>query len=394
MKSKKIIAIFLTILIIATASGCSSTQSSSTASTTENAVEGSALVTTELFSDRDYEQTADTSKAQYITVVGGEDITINEEGVYVISGDAEEVTIVVEAEETAKVQIVLDGVSITNTDAPAIYVKTGDKVFVTTTDSENDFEVTGTYSADGETNLDAVIFSKSDLVLNGIGTLNISSATGNGITSKDDLKITGGSYTITASKDGLEANDFVGITDGTIHINAGADAIHSENDEDDSQGSIYISGGTLEITAGDDGIRGTSVVQVDGGNINITSSVEGIEGTYIQINDGTITVYATDDGINATSKSTSYDVIIEVNGGNLTVEVGSGDTDAFDANGTIIINDGIVNVTANSGFDWDVAGELNGGTVTLNGEVITELPESMMGGGGKGGMGGNRSRWQ
>jgi len=72
-------------------------------------------------------------------------------------------------------------------------VKTADKVFVTTTDSANTLKVTGTFTADGTTNTDAVIFSKSDLTLNGTGTLNISS-TDNGITSKDDLKVTRREY--------------------------------------------------------------------------------------------------------------------------------------------------------------------------------------------------------
>ncbi|MNC83981.1 hypothetical protein D3C75_1382440 [compost metagenome] len=53
-------------------------------------------------------------------------------------------------------------------------------------------EVTGSYVADGETNLDAVIFSRADMTLNGTGTLEIISNEGNGISSKDDLKITGG----------------------------------------------------------------------------------------------------------------------------------------------------------------------------------------------------------
>jgi hypothetical protein len=101
--------------------------------------------------------------------------------------------------DDAKVQLVLDGVSITNTDSPAIYVVSADKCFVTTTDSVSTLTVTGTFAADGDTNIDAVIFSKDDLVLNGTGTLNISS-TGNGITSKDDLTVTGGTYSASTAQ--------------------------------------------------------------------------------------------------------------------------------------------------------------------------------------------------
>jgi hypothetical protein len=81
-------------------------------------------------------------------------------------------------------------------------------------------------------------------------------------------------------------------------------------------------------------------------------------------------------------------VVIEVNGGDITVVMGSGDTDGFDANGSIYINGGTINVTGNSAFDYDNTAELNGGTVIINGEEVTEIPQSMMGGPGMGGQGG------
>ena len=359
---------------------------SDSTSTIVSAVEGSMLDTSAIFSDRDLEQTPDLTAATTLQLTSNEDVTIDQEGVYVLSGTAENVTVTVEADDQAKVQIVLDGVNVTNVDAPVIYVKTADKVFVTSTDSENHMEVTGTYTADGDTNPDAVIFSKADLVLNGTGTLEIVSAQGNAVSSKDDLKVTGGNYVITSSADGLEANDSISIYDGDLTINAQKDALHSENDEDDSLGYIYILNGTLNITAADDAIRGTSIVQIDGGNINIETCTEGIEGTYIQLNGGNIDMYAANDGINATNKSTAYDVMIEVNGGTIHVSMGAGDTDAFDSNGNITINDGTIDVEATSAFDSDGTAQLNGGQVTVNGETITQITQTQMGGG----RGGNR----
>lgn len=398
MKLKKLISIIgITAISFAlSACGSSSTDTTTATSSTATAVSSTdgeiSLEVADVFSERDLEQEADLAEAQYIDLTSGEDITISEEGVYVLSGNVTDVTIIVEAEDEAKVQIVLDDVSIANTDTPAIYVKSGDKVFITTTDSENTLEVTGTFTADGETNLDAVIFSKSDLTLNGVGTLEITSDSENGITSKDDLKVTGGTYVISAETDGLEANDGIAIYDGNFTITSGKDGIHSENEDDTSLGYIYIAGGTFTINSSDDGIQGTTVVKIDDGSITIKASTEGIEGTYIIFNGGTIDLYATDDGINATAKSSYYDVAIEVNGGDLKVEVGSGDTDAFDANGSIYVNGGTINITApTSSFDYDATAELNGGTVTVNGEVVTEIPESMMGGGGQmngGGPGG------
>lgn len=409
-KLKAILITSLTILALAGCSDSTTDSTSATSSTTESnnidtssdndsdntAVELNAMLdTTDMFSDRDLLQTPDTSEAESITLVSGEDVTIKEEGVYIISGNVEDVTIIVEAAEDAKVQLVLDGVNIVNEDAPAIYVKTADKVFVTTTDSDNSMEVTGTYTSDGETNLDAVIFSKSDITFNGTGTLNIVSALGNGISGKDDIKITGGTYNIDSKLDGIEANDSIRVYDGTITVNTDKDAFHSENEDDGTLGYIYIQGGTFNITAAEDGIQGTSVVQIDGGTINIISCLEGIEATYVQINDGIIDIYSTDDGINAANKSSYYDVVIEFNGGNITIVMASGDTDAVDANGYIYVNGGTIDITApTSSFDFDIEAELNGGDVTVNGEVLTEIVESMMGGPGGGGkMGGGKPGW-
>lgn len=369
------------------------TASSGTTSSTEAAAATTTTTTTTsadttaLFSDRDLEQTADLTAATQMKLVSNQDVTLSEEGVYVLSGDVDNVTVTVEAAEEAKVQIVLDGVSITNTDSPALYVKAADKVFVTTTDSENHMEVTGSYVADGETNLDAVIFSRSDVTLNGNGSLDIVSAQGNGISSKDDLKITGGVYTIDSSADALEANDAILINDGTVTIDTGKDALHSENEEDTTLGNIYIEGGTLNIKAADDAITAGNLVQIDGGTINIETAVEGIEGNNIIVNDGQITLYATDDGINASPK-VNDNASIEVNGGTIKVSMGSGDTDAFDSNGNLYINGGVIDVEATSAFDADGTAELNGGTVMVNGEQITEITQSRGGGGGGGFRGG------
>jgi hypothetical protein len=409
-KIKKISAITLALLLSVSAVGCSNAQDGSedaavtqTAITQETSTPSSSAIpsssetttteasvqdTSELFSERDLEQSADLAGATQINLVSDQDVTLNTEGVYVLSGEATNVTVVVEAAEDAKVQIVLDGVRITNEDSPAIYVKEADKVFVTSTDSESYMEVTGSYVADGDTNLDAVIFSRADLTLNGIGSLDIVSNDGNGISSKDDLKVTGGVYNIQSSADALEANDAILINDGTLTINSGKDALHSENDEDASLGYIIIKGGDFKISAGDDAIQGNSFVQIDGGTINIETSEEGIESTSIKINDGQISLYAKDDGINASQKVDGQ-VVIEVNGGTINVSMGSGDTDAFDSNGDLYINGGTITVEASSAFDADGTAQLKGGDVTVNGEKITQITLSQ-GGGGRGGAGGGR----
>lgn len=352
----------------------------------------SALDTSDMFSNRDLEQEADTTNAENIAVTSGEDVSITEEGVYVISGDAADVTITVNADDNAKVQLVLDNVSITNEDAPAIYVVSADKVFVTTADgSTNKLSVTGDFATtDSETNVDGAIFSKDDITFNGKGTLTINSSD-NGIVGKDDVKFTGGTYNITAGNHAIQGKDSVCIADGTFTLDATKDGVHAENSDDQTLGYVYIADGTFNIKAESDGIEGDAITQIDGGTFEINAE-EGIEGTYVQINDGKTTINASDDGINATSKSTAYDVMIEINGGSIDITMGSGDTDALDSNGALVINGGTVNISAQFAFDYVTRGELNGGTVTVNGEQVTEITESMQMGGGMGGQGG-RDGW-
>ena len=356
--------------------------------TTANYGEPGAIDTTDLFSERDLTQSVDTTSATVVTVQSGQDVQVTQEGVYVITGEAANATIVVEADDSAKVQLVLSGVNISNDDFPAIYVKSADKVFVTTAEgTSNILQVTGAFVADGDTNTDAVIFSKDDRTLNGLGSLTIGS-TGNGVTSKDDLKVTGGSYALNVGEDALEANDSIRIADGSFDITSSKDALHAENDEDDTLGYIYICGGSFNIQAGDDGIQATTVLQIDNGTFTI-DAVEALEATYVQINGGTLNITSSDDGINATYKSNSMGTpMIEVRGGDITINMGAGDTDAIDSNGDLVVSGGNINITAQSAFDFDGNVSFTGGTVTVNGEQLTEITNSMMMGGPMGDMGG------
>ena len=375
--------------------GCGSSAPANTAAepeqTANNSVETVVVETdssddSERFTERDLQQTPDLSDAVYYTVSDGENITISEEGVYVLSGNAEEVTVAVDAADDSKVQIVLDGVSIKNSSSPVIYVKNADKVFVTTTDSENIVQVTGSFSSDGETDTDGVIFSKDDLVLNGVGTLTISSSE-NGVVCKDELKITGGTYYVTATSKAFEANDSILINDGSFTITAGTDGFHSENDEDDTKGEVVILGGSININAKDDAIHGQSAVTIEGGTLDIEAG-EGIESTQVTIRDGTLNITASDDAINAGQKSKAYSPVITISGGNITIVMAAGDTDAIDSNGDIYISGGTIDITAQSPFDYDGKGEYTGGTIVVNGETINSLSNQMMGGF----AGGNRKK--
>ncbi len=344
---------------------------------------GSLLDAEDMFSSRDLTQTADLSGATAFALSDGSDLRVTEEGVYVLTGEASNVTVYVDAGSDAKVQLVLDGVTIVNDSLPCVCVLSAGKVFVTTS-ADSSLSVTGSFQSDGNVKLDGVIFSRADLTLNGTAALTISS-TANGVVGKDDVKVTGGSYVITAVSKAVEANDSIRVADGTLTLTAGADGLHAENDDDDSLGYVYIGGGSLTISARDDGIHANSAVQIDGGVMDITAA-EGIEGTYVQINGGEIAIKASDDGINAAQKSSAYRAAVEINGGSITIAMGSGDTDGVDSNGDIYVNGGTISVTGSSTFDYDGTAQYNGGVIIANGQQIAYIPNQMMGGGGRGNM--------
>ena len=219
----------------------------------------------------DKSETDETKAASSGVSISGNIITISKEGTYVLSGALSEGQIVVDA-DSAKVQLVLDNVDITCASSAAIYVKNADKTFITLAeDSENILMNTAEYEAIDDNNIDAVIFSKDDLTLNGKGTLTINSEYGHGIVSKDDLKLVSGTCNITAKNHALSGKDSVRIAAGTYNLTSGKDGIHSENADDDEKGFVYIASGDFTIESTGDGIDVSYVVQIDDGDFEITA---------------------------------------------------------------------------------------------------------------------------
>lgn len=267
---------------------------------------------TDMFTKRDLAGTYEERAAVKITLSGKtatcdssnvqiEDgvVTIKAAGIYVLSGTLTDGTVVVDAGDDDKVQLVFDGVSITAADYAAIYAKNADKVFVTLTEgTENTLTVSGDYVQTDDNNVDAVIFAKCDLTLGGSGSLTVKDTTGHGIVSKDDLVVTGGTYVIESQDHCLNGKDSVRIADGTFTLTCDEDGIHAGND-DQQDGYIYIEGGDIDISVGDDAMHAEDLLIITGGDIDIFKSYEGVEGYKILVTGGDINVAASDDGFNA-----------------------------------------------------------------------------------------------
>ena len=422
-RRKKLLALFCaTALSMTAVAGCTGTKSSTgnvvSSETEVNAEETVAQSETgtfssaDMFTERDLAGTYEESGAVYVTlsddgitgetdgvVIKGQTVTITAEGTYIFSGTLSEGQIVVDA-DNAKVQIVFDNVDITCASSAAVYVKSAEKVFVTLAEgSQNTLRNTDEYVAIDDNNIDAVIFAKSDLTLNGTGSLTIISAEGHGIVSKDDLKITGGTYDITAAGHALSGKDSVRIADGTFILTAEKDGIHAENADDEEKGYIYIADGDFTITSDGDGMDASNIVQIEDGTFDITAgggaansqkthesdmpgggmsqNIERPDGESMpqmgEKPDGeNMPQDTTTDESGTSTKGIKAGGGMYLNGG--TYQIDSAD-DSIHSNANITIADGTYTLaTGDDGVHADDALTVNGGTIT-----VTESYEGLEG---------------
>lgn len=399
-----IIPLTMTAIIVISLLGCTNQKQSepATAATSQNTVQNDTLPIDEMFTDRDYRTTYDKSSAIKISLSDNkiscesENVEINQntavikaEGTYILSGSLSNGQITVNADELSKIQLVLDNVDINCDTSAAIYVKQADKVFITLSDnSKNTLSAKEDFVAIDDNNIDAVIFSKDNITLNGAGELEIRSPYGHGIVSKGDLKITSGTYSIDAKKHALQGKDSIRIADGTLNLTAEKDAISSENnDEDntDNKGFVYIIGGHINISTDKNGIHTGKALTVKGGIIHIAESSEGLEGETINISGGEITIKASDDGMNAASSddtdstdmndpfSSNDSCNITISGGKIKIDA---DGDGIDSNGNITITGGEIYVEGPES-DGDGALDYNG-TAIINGGTFIAIGSSGM----------------
>lgn len=399
MKSKKwtLILTSLTALTLMTACGQSTTKSSTTAAADTTAITTSTKNSQySYFTEKDYDTSYDENTASKIELSGssasvsgdgvtvsGSTVTISKAGTYVISGQSDGVQIKIAADKSDDVKLVLKGATMTNTDA-AISATSAGHVYLTlaegTTNSLSDS------SSNSDEKANAALFSKVDLTINGSGTLNVDGKKSNAIKANDTLHITGGTFNITSVGDAFNVNDELNITGTTMTIDAKEDGVKVDNDDDLTVGNMYLANNTITVTAGDDGIHASGNLVIDSGTYTVKNATEGIEGKAITINGGDINVYSTDDGVNAANKNAQQsDIYFTMTGGNLTVEVGQGDTDPIDSNGNITVTGGTIKLIGQSGFDFDGTATYTGGDIYINGEKQTDIVNSMPRGGGPNG---------
>lgn len=394
---KRFLPLFLVFLLML--SGCASdfepdeslpqtAQASESTQVSESTQAASQNPNEEMFTDRDLRNEYDLSKAVKIELnktsaqsdsesvkISGSTVTITEEATYVVSGELENGSLVVNAPQSGKLQIVLNGANIHSETSAALYILQADKVFVTLAQgSENTLSNGGSFTAIDENNIDSALFSKQDLTLNGEGSLTVTSPAGHGIVCKDDLVITDGVYTVNCASHCLDANDSVRVANASLTLNGGKDAIHCENSDDTSKGFVYIAGGSIKAEAQGDGISSSAYTLIEGGEVDIlagggsenaqqkqseffggfmgggrphdmyeetesteedSASMKGIKAAgNLTVSAGSITVNSADDSLHS-------DLSVNISGGELFLT--SGD-DAIHGEETLTVTDGTIDI--------------------------------------------------
>ncbi len=362
----------------APASESSSTSDSekSSSSTQEEISDNSNQMFSERDSRTDYDKSScilinlngdSISCSSKTVVIDGNTATITDKGTYVVSGSLNDGMIAVRAEKTDKLQIVLNNASITSKTCAPIYVATADKVFLTLADNtENTLSNGGSFTPLDTNNIDAVIYSAEDLTLNGNGRLTIKSPAGHGVVSKDDLVVTGGSYSVTSGMRGFDANDSVRIKDADITLTTGKDAIRAENLTDTTKGFVYMQSGKININSKGDGISSSGYTQITGGELNITTSstdelasLKGIKtADNLMVNGGKLEFNTGDHALKS-------DKGVYIKNGELTIKT---TTDAMNAGEMLSISGGIIKAPqCRQGFDSPMM-EITGGDIDIASE--------------------------
>lgn len=277
-----------------------------------------------------------TAKGRYTGYeIDGTDVSITAAGTYVFSGDCDNGSITVKKGVTG-VTIVLNGLTLTNDDSAAITLnKTAEASLIAAAGTTN--TVADTEGSNDE-NAAVKVKSGAALAIGGTGTLTVDGNAKNGIKGAADAVITVAEVklNINAVNDGLSCDDELTIAGGTLHITAGGDAVKAspdtgdtENPDTTSLGNVTISGGTLTLNATEDGIQADGDLTISGGTFDVTAngghttaltddaaSCKGFKaGGALTVTGGTLTVDSADDALHASTDVT-------ISGGTLTLATG------------------------------------------------------------------------
>lgn len=310
-----------------------------------------------------------------VEVADGE-ISIVKGGTYLITGTLSDGNVVVNAPDE-EVVLVLDQAEITSSDTSALYVYKSEETTVylaegstnTLTDAAS-YSYDGEYASEDDDEPNACVYSKSDLVIAGKGTLTVKANYKNGITGKDDLVIENATVTVDAVNHGVTGKDDCIVKNADLTITSTKDALRSTNDSDEEKGNIVVTGSGLKLDSDEDGIQAENVLVMNESTCDVKThntisdsqddtSLKGIKGIQgIVVYSGTYRFDCEDDAIH------SKGVVIIEEG---SYEIATGD-DAIHADDAVVVEDG--NIEINECYEG-----IEGKTIDINGGTINIISE-------------------
>lgn len=314
--------------------------------------------------------------------------TISSSGTYIASGKLDGGYIYINAGSSAEVEIDLNGASIISSSNSPIYSYSVGELKVKAMEGTSNLlkDIRSKKTGDVDNQGEGVISAKADLSLTGKGTLVISGTYNNGIHTTKDLTIKNQTLQVTVPNNAIKGKDSITVESGTILVTSTeGDGLKTDNSDLSSKGlqrgKISILDGTINVNAYSDGLDSAYDVDISGGELLVkvgeyssqgkadsSSSQKGIKAeNNINISNGTINVYSTDDALHANygnvlDNGNKGQGNINVSGGEMQV---TSKDDALHADNTLTITGGIVSIPwSHEGLEANYV-NMSGGQVTV-----------------------------
>lgn len=380
MKNKKRLASLLLVLVISISvlTSCTASNSGNAGTNSSKVDSGSTVKSAKAiyvkYDSEDYYFNWKGQSHQIISLGSGSK-TISKSGIYEITGTLKNGSLIVNVDKTKDdgvVYLVLNNANISSSTSAPIYVKNAKKiVLILENGTTNTIYQGSKVTVDKNGDPSAAVFSKADLTITGGGTLNVISDYNDGITSKDELKITDGTLIIKSKSDGIVGKDILTVKKANISITAGKDGLCSTNNTDEGMGNIIIADGIYNINANNDAVQAYGTLQVDGGTFNLSSG-GGYTGKSIKIDsngpggmgdrpDQTSTTKSSTD--TESNKGLKAAGAIILNSGTFIL---SNSDDSIHSNGDVVINGGKITLQSDDdGIHSGASAVVNGGVIEI-----------------------------
>jgi len=224
-------------------------------------------------------------------------VTINAAGNYILQGKLQG-QVRIEAGEKDYVHLILNDANIKSEEGPAVAALSAEKVTITLV-GENALIDSENYVNTDDKQPNACLYAKTDLSINGEGSLDITGKFGTTLHCTKDLKLVSGNITVDAKNKGIQAKNSICIHEANVEVNSVNSALKVTNKTKADKGFVVIDNGNVTISTENDAIHAETHVTIYDGFIDIKKCSEGIEGQMIDILGGEFHITTNNDAINA-----------------------------------------------------------------------------------------------